>query len=334
MRKILAFLTFAAFFLSSCQTVMKTARTADIESSMQSITVADLKVSNERITHTLIPNKDIQRGGLKNVKRAVEAEALAKYGNADVLLDAQYVISKKRTFWGSKITSIMVSGRPAFYTNFRSLNDTVWANPVFRGVKANRGSVGFFSNFKKGSKKLYASSSSNAYRKNGFAARVELTPGRAEFKHENYNEKEFDASILATFGYRFNPYLYCGIGTGYNYNSEWDSDVNAIPLYINGRLNFTNSKISPFLDVKVGYTFASGEFEELNAEADNGSFYSTAIGVNFGKFELALQYAVTNIDFISNGSPMWTGWGYSMYGANMPIESKVKSLGLSIGYNF
>ena len=138
MKKSFGLLALFAILLSSCQTITKTASTANIGASLQSATIAELEVDDQRITHTLVPSKEIQRGGLNNIKQAVEYDALNKYGNADILLEPQYVISKKQTLFGSKITSISVSGRPARYKNFRSLDDSVWCNPVFRGVSETK----------------------------------------------------------------------------------------------------------------------------------------------------------------------------------------------------
>ena len=119
---------------ASCTTTIKTAKTVEPTTQLLNATVADLEVSSERITYTMVPNRALRRGGEGNLKQAAEQAALAKVG-ADVLVSAEYSISKKsRCIFGSKISSITVTGRPAKYTNFRSLNDSVWCNPTFRGL--------------------------------------------------------------------------------------------------------------------------------------------------------------------------------------------------------
>ena len=105
--KKLFFLLGAAISLASCTTITKTATTADTPAAFYSATVADLEVAKERITYTMTPSADIQRGGLENVKRAAENEALLKNGNADVLVDAEYVISMTNNWiFGKKVNSI------------------------------------------------------------------------------------------------------------------------------------------------------------------------------------------------------------------------------------
>ena len=133
--KKLIFYALAVILMASCTTTVKTARVESVPYSMYNATVADLEVSAERITYTFVPSKDIQRAGLTNCRQAAINEALKANGNADLLLEPQFVISRKKTFGGNKVTSITVTGRPAKYKNFRSLDDKVWTDPVFRSSK-------------------------------------------------------------------------------------------------------------------------------------------------------------------------------------------------------
>lgn len=129
---------FAAILAASCTTTTKTARTESVPYSMYNATVADLAVAPQRISYTLSPTKEIRKGGVGNVKQAAIMEALNANGNADMLLEPQFVLSHKKGPLGlliNKVTSVTVTGRPATYKNFRSMNDSVWCDPVFRGVK-------------------------------------------------------------------------------------------------------------------------------------------------------------------------------------------------------
>lgn len=118
--------------MTSCTTVLETARTEKASSQILSSTVADLDVSKERVTSTLEVTKEIRRGGSSNIYRAAEAKALKGTG-ADLLVEPEYTTEKKWTlFGGSKIKRVTVTGRPAKFTNFHSLNDSVWCNPLFR----------------------------------------------------------------------------------------------------------------------------------------------------------------------------------------------------------
>ena len=126
------FIVAVALAAVSCTTTTKTAREESVPYAMYNATVADLDVASQRITYTLDPSADICRGGLGNCKEAAIKEALEKNGNADLLVEPQFVISMKRGLFRKKVKSVTVSGRPAKYKNFRSLSDDVWTNKVFR----------------------------------------------------------------------------------------------------------------------------------------------------------------------------------------------------------
>lgn len=133
MKKFFIFAT-VALAMASCTTMTKTARTESIPYAMYNANVADLEVG-PRVSYTLTPDKSIRRGGDSNCKKAAIQAVLEANGNADLLVEPQFVIKKLNGIFRHKITSITVSGRPAKYKNFRSLSDSVWTDPVFRGVR-------------------------------------------------------------------------------------------------------------------------------------------------------------------------------------------------------
>lgn len=121
MRKFLLF-AFAVASMASCTTITKTARTEIVPNDVYTSTKADLNVAPSRISYTYRPTSSIRRGGLQNCKQAAIQEALNANGNADILLEPQFVIETKRVFGATKIELITVTGRPATYTNFRSVD--------------------------------------------------------------------------------------------------------------------------------------------------------------------------------------------------------------------
>ncbi len=142
MKKSLLFCGIIMMMTASCGTsfdvLTKTATTTNASASIYSATVADLDVASERISYTMTPSNEVINGGEYNVKRAAEHEALLQYAQktgktVDLLVEPEYVINKKN----GKVVSITVSGRPAAYKNFRSLNDAVWCDPVFRAGYRN-----------------------------------------------------------------------------------------------------------------------------------------------------------------------------------------------------
>lgn len=104
--------------LPSCSSIRKTSTSVDVATPVLTETVAELNVSPKKITYTLRPSKAVRRGGEKNVIQTAVSEALKENGNADVLVGMQYEMKKK----GSKIKYVTVTGYPATYKNFQSVN--------------------------------------------------------------------------------------------------------------------------------------------------------------------------------------------------------------------
>jgi hypothetical protein len=117
--------------MTSCKTIHSTAEYKDPTTFLRNVTVADLEVSRDRISFTYEPSREVRRGGDQNVIKAAIREALRVNGGGDVLVDLEYItISKcsiKFFYSKSAIRQITVSGYPAKYTNFHSLNDSIWA---------------------------------------------------------------------------------------------------------------------------------------------------------------------------------------------------------------
>ena len=70
--------------------------------------------------------------------------------------------------------------------------------------------------------------------------------------------------ITTSHGYQFNPYIFLGAGVGFEYAShcEW-GDISGkpynkreakvdIPVFFNFRVNFTKTRLSPFVDARAG----------------------------------------------------------------------------------
>lgn len=70
--------------------------------------------------------------------------------------------------------------------------------------------------------------------------------------------------ITTSHGYQFSPYIFLGAGIGFDFTGTAESgDIDGhpflkreanvdIPVFFNGRLNFTKTKVVPFLDIKAG----------------------------------------------------------------------------------
>lgn len=80
------------------------------------------------------------------------------------------------------------------------------------------------------------------------------------------SQLEVNASVVSTtHGYQFTPYVFLGGGVAFEMTGKIISDDNIgyhdyqrresktdIPIYLNGRFNFTKTRFSPFADIRWG----------------------------------------------------------------------------------
>src|SRR5690625_6439509 len=74
-------------------------------------------------------------------------------------------------------------------------------------------------------------------------------------------------------GYRINPYIFLGMGTGWRYYHEIEDAL--VPLFLNFRVNFIQSQMSPFLGLSTGYSLnASNNFKGARSEEHTSELQS------------------------------------------------------------
>lgn len=337
----------SVLMLSSCITTTKTARTATTSASIKNATVADLRVTDNRVTYTMSPSKAIQRAGLNNVKQAAIQEALTKNGNADVMVEPEFVIEKVRTLFGSHISSITVTGRPAYYQNFRTLPDSVWHKPGFYGqpdvvkvCSCNGDDCDDFGPKRSGiagllgiGKEKKQRDEFTGWRRSGFGGYLTAIGAKQTWKvdeHKSYNQGRWfdvvqdtrgDAYVggLLTLGYNITPHFFLGAGSGVLYGEY--KDILNVPVYGDIRYNFSGYKRSTlFIDYKLG-----GNIIAKDDDFKGGVFLGVALGYDFGHFEISAQYIYTKIetkDLIRTGYDDYSysaKWNQSHIGVSLGI---------------
>lgn len=92
--------------------------------------------------------------------------------------------------------------------------------------------------------------------------------------------KEDRLEITTSHGVQINPYVYIGGGVGANY---WiDSELFSVPVFFNSRINFINKQISPYLDIKAGYSFFDVE----------GLYIAPSFGCKIWHFNVSIGYTI------------------------------------------
>lgn len=79
-------------------------------------------------------------------------------------------------------------------------------------------------------------------------------------------------------GYQFNPYIFAGVGVGVNYYHT--PDAVTLPVFADIRGTFLNNTISPYIDLKVGYTFLDVE----------GLYVAPSIGCRYHMLTFGVGY--------------------------------------------
>lgn len=121
MKKIILFLCIAAV-AASCSTSAKLITSATSKNAVAAfkptVTIADVQVSEQKISFLYIPNKKVISGGYDNIIRTAVHEALLSAGEKyDVLMAKETQV--KYTVDG-KVESVLVTGYPGCYVNWRS----------------------------------------------------------------------------------------------------------------------------------------------------------------------------------------------------------------------
>lgn len=99
---------------------------------------------------------------------------------------------------------------------------------------------------------------------------------------------ESRVALSMTHGIQFTPYYFLGAGMGFNYYHK--SALWNMPFYVSSRVNFSKRKITPFLDLRIGYS--AGEVK--------GLYFSPELGCNFGfgykaGFSLSVGYELQRV---------------------------------------
>lgn len=119
--KKLFFLTLAVISLASCASGAKLVNTATYQKMTFQPYVTpvqvDLEVSPNKIEHFMNVTANVRLGGYDNIVATAVKEALEANGNADVLVGLQTQVKYSEK---GEIVSILVSGFPAKYVNFRN----------------------------------------------------------------------------------------------------------------------------------------------------------------------------------------------------------------------
>ena len=122
---------------------------------------------------------------------------------------------------------------------------------------------------------------------------------------------------ITSHGYQVNPHIFFGSGIGVQYYNFRNFDTGvAVPVFANLRANITKTMVSPYFDVKIGYSVVDIK----------GVFISPSIGVRLG---ISDNEAI-NLQF----GYCLQGYKYYDYYYYFPEQAYVHSLNISLGFEW
>lgn len=98
--------------------------------------------------------------------------------------------------------------------------------------------------------------------------------------------------FLTSHGVQFNPYIFAGLGAGINYYT--DGELVGVPVFADIKGTFIKGNITPFIDLKIGYSFVDVE----------GFYMNPSIGCRFGVgktsgLNISLGYVMQKLEYYS-----------------------------------
>lgn len=211
---------------------------------------------------------------------------------------------------GSIIRGVVVEQVPNVSLKIKTADGSIFAYPMAEVVKITK----------------EENTAVNSYRfkkqaKNGLRGYKGFVDTGYLFDVSDYNTNKFEVST--SHGYQFNNYFFVGGGLALDYYN--DLELAAVPIFANFRANFINNKVTPFGDVKVGYT--AGDIE--------GAYASFAVGVRVAlvkkmALNFRLEYVVQGWDYEGRDFYYGSSNSYYYYDDSMTLNN----IGLKVGFEF
>lgn len=163
-----------------------------------------------------------------------------------------------------------------------------------------------------------SSSAQSAFRERHGAYKGFLDVGLASSFADGENSVTF--SLRTSHGIQINPFIFAGagVGVGVATGSQYDEATVMAPIFAHTRYNFSRSTISPYLDVKGGYSV--GDF--------NGGYFQPSLGVSLpvtSRFAIDFGLSYT----LNTHKESYLNWYYE-YKERMCMHT----LSLNFGFEF
>lgn len=100
--------------------------------------------------------------------------------------------------------------------------------------------------------------------------------------------------IMTSHGYQIAPQFFAGVGVGFNYFYE-GHEVYGLPIFAHFRSDILENEITPFVDLRVGYSLIDVKGAYINPSVGCRFELSDEIGLNVG-----IGYTMQQFNLIHN----------------------------------
>ena len=103
--------------------------------------------------------------------------------------------------------------------------------------------------------------------------------------------------IMTSHGYQIAPQFFAGLGVGFNYYFDGNDELCSLPLFAHFRSDLINNEITPYVDLRVGYSLIDVKGVYINPSVGCRFELSDNIGLNVGIGYTMQQSEFSIIDF-------------------------------------
>lgn len=180
--------------------------------------------------------------------------------------------------------------------------------------------------------------SSNVYAQKGYQKSIEAG---ASIGVGDYSNNTFGIAMIN--GYRFNNYLFAGVGVGFGYSNalngvnikygttEYRTDAYLIPVFANIKANLTTGKVSPFFQLNIGYTFDVNQY----LRDAPGFMIEPAFGVDFNLDTKKAIYVLAGFNLQHSEYSFTRNVGTTTDNWDITTKSEMlKAISLRVGFKF
>lgn len=100
--------------------------------------------------------------------------------------------------------------------------------------------------------------------------------------------------IMTSHGYQIAPQFFAGLGVGFNYYFNGHDEQSSLPVFAHFRSDILENEISPYVDLRVGYTFLDVKGFYINPSVGCRFELNDNLGLNVG-----IGYTMQQAEFLS-----------------------------------